>query len=276
MSVLIPEQAYKLIDKLCAAYTQEELSSVQDKLDDIRDLIRGDDAAFRDYDLQAALTTPAANAYNAAALAARYRMIVGGFWAALNGFAATARSVDPYIVDLDSFLRYYNYYQEERDDDGNAKWECLAPPDWYLVFYALTRQYPSPKTVAYEIKKGTVYRGTTYADGLRERIHGSPSTAGGNVDRTKYAGGRAYVYWEGATNAGGGAYTITVDGKDENGDVAQWTYSSTNIPASSSARVLNAGDEKLITECSEISFTGDITGGTFWAEARTLRTNPPT
>lgn len=278
MALLTPAQAWKLLDQIGSLYKSIYGSSTYGagdgtfgasyKVETLMGLVTaGTDSSFADSDIQTTLIPSAAKLRTLLHVDNQFAA-VSDFIFTLSGICARAVTVDTTIGSLDTYLYWYNYL------NAVSYWQCMAPPEFRDAYYACYRSYPNLLNVYFPITEGGVWRGTTYTNALAKRVIGtSTTTLGATVNRTKYAGGFCYAQWTGG--AGSGACTITVTGKDQNGNNETWTlagtWSDANFVASQAGVALNPGtSHSLITEVLTVATTG-MTTGTMFIESR-----PPT
>lgn len=278
MATISPTQVYKIIDLYVKMYnrllgtTASGLGAGDGTFgasyigSDIRALIEGSsDVTFADADIQIALAAEAKR------LVTRFDadVLIGSagsqFIAKLSSLSAAARTVSATIRDLDSYMEWFNW------NNGSTYWQCLAPPEWYDIFYALRTSHPSKRNMYHPVMEGGTVRGTTYTNALYKVVLPGPTnTDGGSVDYTLFQGGYAYVKWTGGTGAG--ACSITVTGKNQSNEVETWTLSGTwgvgAFTATQTGYLLTPlTANSLITDVTGVVITG-MTGGTLYFEAR--------
>lgn len=286
MAVITAAQVLTLTDKLAAAFNLalgttegwgDTSFGVTKKMADLLDIVTGStDASFRDAALQLTFvsTVNVAAGYTAnQAFGALYAPIL----AVLSQACAGASGVDASISDLKTFLTYYNYGHGDVTHTSGDYWNCLLCPDFYYAYAALTNgtRLLDPKTIGFEIKKASSYKGTTYTNGLGKKVAGGAFTAGGAVDRTKFAGGLPYIVWDTCTSAANP--TISVAGKDQDGNVETYTFTQVGAlgaTGTGTALVPATHAWNLITEVTGVTLT-NISAGNFYVESRLGRTNPP-
>jgi hypothetical protein len=180
---------------------------------------------------------------------------------------------------------------------GNAStyWQCMAPPEWYEMYYALYGSRPSSNNVYLQVlKDGTVTLRDdddldvieTFTDALYHKVVvGSSVTVsqvGYDIDETKFAGGFCYARW--TSGAGSGSVTITIAGLDQNGDNETWTLTGTWGAGDFSATqtgvifVPSTRAYSLITSVTSVTVSAGITDINLYVESRvsTGRIYPPT
>jgi len=287
MANLTPTQLYKVIDKLTAVYRQvlgtgsnglgDATFGASYKALDLKNLVSGaSDSTFCDPDIQIPLSPATSRLSNDLTT----QMVWGGIsqrtMNALASLCSLATTVDARISDLDSFMQFYNYV------NGVTYWQCLAPPDWYYMYYATRATYPSPKNMYYPVVQAGTTLGNTFLLGLARLVIAGPTfTDGFTIDYTKWAGGFPYIVWTGGTS-GGGAVSISVTGKDQDGAVETFTASGTwgvgsYVATNTGIALVGSNPNSLITDVTAISISG-MTGGTAYIEAHAPsgRTYPPT
>lgn len=274
-TVLTYSAAYKLVDEMCKYYRALRgdgatygvgTASVGalSRASDLQDLIQGvSDSEFRVIDWQLALGNPARVA-NRHTLDTLFASIWSSFFSNLSAYCANSRSIDSSIIDLDTFLKWYNY------TNGVTYWQAMTPPEWRFAHYALKGVYPDPKNVYFAaIKSGTMLDIST-PHGLWQKT--LPSTDDGNyiIDPTAYSGGVAYARWTGA--GGAGAVSISVAGLNQIGAAETWTASGTwgaGAFTANSEIILTPGTAgAYITKVTSSPTVSGITSGVFNVESR--------
>jgi hypothetical protein len=160
------------------------------------------------------------------------------------------------IVSLDTFLTYWNCTHA-------TKWQCLAPSQWYDLYYAVYGARPSINNVYFE-----VLQGATYANGLRKHVVGSGNTAGFDIDTTKYAGGLPKLNVASRT----GSDVVTVTGTQFNPATKTFTAGKTwTVTVSGTGALDFTGGthdtDALIAAVSSISAGASLTAATMYVEA---------
>lgn len=288
-TLFTPTHVYKLADKLCAAYSAlrgdltdygagDGTYGISVKGSDIKEICEGSaESIFSDASLQVALNSTAVKLVDNANTNKVYAFIMGAFFASVNSRAALSRSVSTTINGLDSFMSWYN------EGNGSSYWQCLAPPEWYEVYYACTGVRPSANNVYFPVyqggsvtfRDGSGIEGTeTFTNALWKTVRVASvntETLGWQVDRTRYAGGFCYAKWSGG--AGAGASSISVAGKDQDGNNETWTLSGTwgsgDFTATQTGVALTPTNNpySLITEVTGVTISG-ATDMTIYIEAR--------
>lgn len=158
---------------------------------------------------------------------------------------------------IEAFMTYYNTAYA-------TKWSCLAPSQWYDLYYAWRGVRPSVQNVYFE-----VLQGSTYANGLRKLVvSGATQTAGASVDSTKYCGGFPQIVVSGITGSG----VVTVTGSQYNPATKTvtagktWTYTA-SADGTFALAPGTADADSLIVAVSNIAVAAGITAGTIYAEA---------
>lgn len=228
-TLLTATQAYQIIDLLVSDYVAQYGDGAWGFGDgswgsslytsDLKDLIQGVSvSSFRDIDIQLALGGAARTLSNYtidSAFANRW----SGFFSVFSSYCANSRSVDSSIVDLDTFLKWYNW------TNGVTFWQCLAPPEFRDAYYALRGAYPDAKNVYFAALDGGAVLGEATPDGLYRTVLPATNTAGYIIDPTKYVGGEAWLKW--TSGGGSGAISISVAGLNHSGAAETWTASGT-------------------------------------------------
>lgn len=287
MGLITPTQLYKLLDKVVATYQQvlgtgsngmgDGTFGASYKALDIKNLVNASaDVTFADSDLQAILTSASSQLTTKLLTATVVGSQFADFLSALSSLCSVARStVSATILDLDTYMSWYNY------TNAVTYWQCMAPPDFRGIYYAVRSAYPTAKNVYFPVVQGTTVLGQVLTNALRKLIIGTGQTAGYTVDYSQYGGGRPYIVWTGGN--GSGAVTITVTGVNQDGTADIYTASGTwgvgSYVATNTGIALTptGGANNLIVSASDITISG-MSAGTCYVEARTpaSRTYPPT
>ena len=231
---------------------------------DFANLITGlYDQGFCDPTVQGQLSTPSVNITTNFTAAKLYNYVFGSFYTSLTNLAQMSRSVNSSIVDLDSFMKWYNW------TNGTTYWQCLAPPEWGNAFYALRSSYPSPYNVFFPCRVGQTVLGSTFTNALAKYIQGTGLTTGFSIPNTSaspgYVGGYAFAQWSSGT--GSGTCTITVVGQDQNGSAETWTWSGSFAATGTNVSLTpSTHSYSLITSVTSVALTG-FSAGTFYIEA---------
>lgn len=184
------------------------------------------------------------------------KLCIGPALNAVNGHIQR-RSTSTIGKSIEAFMSYYN-------TSYATKWSCLAPSQWYDLYYAWKGVRPSIHNAYFE-----VLQGSAYANALRKLVvSGAVQTAGASIDSTKYAGGFPQVVVTGLSGSG----LVTVTGTQYNPATKTftagktWTYTVTTngtFPLS----VGTADADSLILASSNIVAAAGITAGTIYVEA---------
>lgn len=167
------------------------------------------------------------------------------------------RSAIAAIVSLDTFLTYWNCTHA-------TKWQCLAPSQWYDLYYAVYGARPSINNVYFE-----VLQGATYANGLRKLVVATTTqTPGATIDSAKYCGGFPQIVVSGISGSG----VVTVTGTEYNPATKTATAGKTwTVTASANTTYAleegTAAADSLIVAVSNIAVAAGITAGTIYVEA---------
>ena len=282
MANMTPEQVVLLIDKMTVAYRAIRGTSssglgvgplgggwgATKALVEIETLECGSVADFRDLEAQTILGPSIRSGVSNWSEDAIARTLMNGLWSAMNAYASKSITVYSGIVNLDSFMAYYNY-------GTGGPWECLAPPDWSYLVESFQGAVPDPKNVGFVTTPGTVHRGGTIsADGMGKLVATGAGTGtftdGFAVDTDRFAGGFPMVTITGLAGSG----IVSVTGKDENGTLENYAYTASG---DGTFPLVPVGDpDHLITDVTAISIAAGITGGTFIVSSVLGRTYPPT
>jgi hypothetical protein len=223
------------------------------------------DASFADTDIQLGLSS-AAKATQLIFTRSIFANWMGSFVNVLSSVSANARSVDTSIADIDTFLRWYNF------KNAVTYWQCMAPPEWRDAYFGVRGAYPDPHNLYFPCTQNAVILGVTYANALAQYNKATTTlTDGATIDPTQFAGGYCYIQW--TSGAGSGACTITVVGKDQDGNAETWTGSGTFgsgvYLATNTGLLLTPTNHtySLITDVTSVACTG-FTAGIFFVESR--------
>lgn len=272
MANFTPAQVSMLIDNMVSLYMTMYGSSTSDlgvgddswgftKVgEDLKSLINGETSAiFRDLDIQLALGSSVKTIarYSQSSI---FGMLASSLFQAVSGYCANSRTVDSTIVDLDSFMTYYNTVHA-------TKYQVMAPPEWREVYYALTNRYPSAHNLYYSAINGGELLGSSIGALWASTLPGAGAQVD-VVDTTKYYGGAAQLRWTGA--GGAGAVSVTVVGEDQAGAAETWTASGTwgVAPFNAASGVVDltpVDPDSLITAVTSLTISG-ITSGTAYVE----------
>jgi hypothetical protein len=266
MSAITAANVATCLDKLCRGYSSLVGTSASDMgigesgatygaydaLDDIRDLVV---AAADNDQIGDMLTNMNANLvkFTASKIAGTY---IGSTVKTISSHVSR-RSGIAAITGLEAFLTYYNCTDA-------TKWQCLAPTQWYDLYYAIYGVRPAINNVYFE-----VLQGSTYANGLRKLVVATTTqTAGATVDSAKYCGGFPQIKVSGITGSG----VVTVTGTEYNPATKTTTAGVTwTVTASADTTyalaVGTAAADSLIVAVSNIAVAAGITAGTIYVEA---------
>lgn len=286
MALLTPTQLYKVIDKLTATYQQvlgtgsnglgDGTFGASYKAIDLKNLVSGaSDSTFCDPDIQIPLSPATSRLSSDLTTSIVWGSISQRVMNALAALCSQATSVDARITDLDSYMQYYNFL------NGVTYWQCLAPPDWYYMYYAARSTYPTPRNMYFPVVQGGVVLGNTFLNALARYVIATTTlTDGFTIDYTKWAGGVPYIVWTGGNGAG--AVSITVTGKNESGAVETFTASGTwgvgsYVATNTGIVLVGSSPNSLITDVTGVAISG-MTAGNCYIEAHAPsgRTYPPT
>ena len=135
----------------------------------------------------------------------------------LNDHLATrGKEVNASIVDLPSFLTYYN------GGSGGSKFANMLTPEMQTIYGVLLNNQTLPVAGVMSPAIQPDYRAAASAHGLADKVVGGSFTAGDAVDTTKYS--EVIPVLEVITTITGGTGTIsaTLTGVDDQGNAATW------------------------------------------------------
>ena len=281
MSLITPAMVYKLLDDLDAMYlalwgTSGSGLGVGDGTWGASEQAQGTlsrisgatDTSFAVPNIQLVLLPAAIQLQAWCSQFSIYGSLAQKLVPAMSTLCAQANSVNGSILNIDTFMYWYNFL------NSASYWQCLAPPDWTIMYPTVfgLGSAPNPLNVYFPCIQGHTYLGTTFTNALAKLVIAGPTTTLGYVIPTaNYAGSFAYAQWTGAT--GSGACSITVHGLDQQGNSETWTltgtWSDANFNATNTgvALVPSTRTYSLISSVTSITVTG-MTAGTMYIESR--------
>lgn len=131
-----------------------------------------------------------------------------------NHVALRGPAVNSSVVDLPSFLTYYN------GGGGGSKFSALVTPEFAALYKNLTKTaLPAAGVMSPALQADW---NATLTNSMATKIPGGAYTQGASVDTTQYSEVVPVVEVRTVVSGGSGAMTVTIAGTDDQGNAATW------------------------------------------------------